>query len=143
MKKLVVVSIFLAAFITTTQAQEELLYKPFFTFEVFKEHVSRLSIPFFNKVSEFENYEDEGEYEALYLKGDDILLIKIEYREGKAKDMPQYLLDGKDTEFYNISGLGMLIIDLPDINSILTISSNKIKKKMNLKRLHAKPVFFN
>ena len=135
MKKLLIVVILLSVFSVISYAQDELLQKPFFSFDEFKESVSGVSVPGFDGVSEWEDNQEEGEYLAIFLKGTAILFIKIEYREHKGMVESLYYLDGEGADFYTLNDLAMLMVDLPETNSILTIASNKLMTQVELEKI--------
>lgn len=131
---IICVGILFAAITFSAQAQDY-IHKPLFSFEVFQEHVSKASIPGFTMPPELENLEDEGEFMAAYVAGNDVFMIKIETRWNTPWDTPPYHVDGKAAEFYIFNELAMLMIDLPELNSILTVGSNKIKNKTDLEEI--------
>ncbi len=127
--------VFIVGSTNTVQAQDDLLLKPYFSFEVFQEQVSGVSVPGFRSVTEFEDNEYEGEYLAIYVNGEDVFFIKIEYRDTKGIDSPHFYLNDNAAEFYTMNDLTFLMVDLPAINSILTLGSNKLENKTDFEAI--------
>lgn len=73
---------------------------------------------------------------ATYQKGKDFLRIKIETRSSAPNwDTRTYLFEGNETEFAQVSNMGMLVIDLKKSESILTLSSNRITDQQALEMI--------
>lgn len=128
-----VVMVFLLIMAGSLQAQDY-QREPLITFEQFEEAISNLRIQGFGATPYIE--EDEGEYEAAFVQGNDVFMIKIEPRNHQPVwHKGSYKLDGKDAEFSLIANMGILIIDLPDTYSVLSLSSTKIKDKATLEKI--------
>lgn len=105
------------------------------TFEQFKEKVSSVNIPGFSGKPQFDDELDD-EYQAAFIQGSDVFMITIEARHNPPVWMGSpYDLEGKSAEFVVMGNLGMLMIDLPEVFSTLTLASTKIKEKSTLERI--------
>jgi hypothetical protein len=110
------------------------------SFGEFKNIVKSLQITGFPTLSEITEEEGEyAEYQANFLSGNDMFSVKLEPRKGGPTwSSTPYLLDGKKAEFALAGSLAMLFIDLPALESILTLISNKIKDKQKLEQIALK-----
>ncbi len=110
------------------------------SFVKFSEMVKTLKISGFPTLSEITEEEGEyAEYQAYFLTGNDMFSVKLEPRKGGPNwSSSPYLLDGKKAEFAVSGNLSMLFIDLPAIESVLTLISNKIKEKQQLEQIAQK-----
>ena len=99
--------------------------KSLITTDQFEKNVRGLSIPGFSGRPQFET-DEEDEFQAAYVQGNDVFMIKIEARHyPPGWSTSPYKLDGKDAEFGLMGQLAMLIIDLPETYSVLTLASTK------------------
>lgn len=133
MKRNILIAILLA-FTVSLQAmntdRESLI-----SWEHFKEQVSDLNIPGFSARPQFENDDIDG-FQAVYMQGNDLFLIQLEARDYQpVYSGTPYKLDGKDAEFMVMGQLGMLMVDLPESYSILTLASNKIKDQSAMEKI--------
>ncbi len=121
--------------ITATTIAQDYERKSMVTVEQFVERVSSMSIPGFSGRPQFET-DEEDEFQAAFLQGNDILLITLAARRvSPTWSASPYKLDGKDAEYVSISGMGTLVIDLPETYSMLSIGSTKIKDKSTLEQI--------
>jgi hypothetical protein len=128
-----VIAIIAGLIVSSSAKAQDFDRKSLITFEQFKEKVSGVSVPGFSGRPQIENEEDEGIFQAAFLKGNDMFLIKIEARHySPGWTASPYKLDGKNAEFGLMAQLAMLLVDLPETYSVLTLVSNKIKDKATL-----------
>ncbi len=133
MKKSITFSLLLALVVSVTAQDYD--RKSLITFEQFKDKVSGLSIPGFSGRPQFDDG-IEDELEAVFMQGNDIFMIKTEARRYPPvwKDTP-YQFDGKDAEFMVLGNLGMLLIDLPETYTVLSLASTRIKDQATLEKI--------
>ena len=114
------------------------------TFEQFKDKISGISIPGFLAKPQIEEEEDEDTFQATFTKGKDLFIVKIEARHyPPGWTGAPYKLNGKNAEFGTVGQLAMLIIDLPETYSVLTLISNNIKDKATFENIAIKTGFMN
>ncbi len=135
---MLVTAIVAGLFITATANAQDDDRKSMITTEQFVEKVRDMKVPGFSGRPQFET-DIEGEFQAAFIQGNDILLITLAARRvSPTWSGSPYKLDGKDAEYVLISsmgGMGTLAIDLPETYSVLTIGSNKIKDKATLEQV--------
>jgi len=137
MKKstMLVLAVLVVLLITATTNAQEYERKSMITPEQFVEKVRGMNIPGFSGRPEFET-DEEDEFQAAFLQGNDVLLITLEARHRPPTwSASPYKLDGKDAEYVSMGGMGTLVVDLPETYSVLTIGSNKIKDKATLEQI--------
>lgn len=128
-----VIAIIAGLIVSSSAKAQDFDRKSLITFEQFKEKVSGVNVPGFSGRPQIENEEDEGIFQAAFIKGNDMFLIKIEARHySPGWTASPYKLEGKNAEFGLTAQLAMLIVDLPETYSVLTLVSNKIKDKATL-----------
>ncbi len=133
MKRTITLSIMLAMVVSVTAQDYD--RASLISFEQFEEQVIGLNISGFSGRPQFDD-EEEGIFQAYFLDGDDVFMIKIEARHSPPVWMGSpYEFDGNIAEFMIISNMGMLIIDLPETYSVLALASTRIKDKAFLERI--------
>ncbi|MGE0019679.1 MAG: hypothetical protein AB7S72_08450 [Draconibacterium sp.] len=118
---------------STASAQEQMKI----SFGEFSKIVKTLKIPSFPTLSEITEEEGEyAEYQAYFLIGNDMFSVKLEPRKGGPNwSGSPYLIDGKKAEYAISGNLAVLFIDLPAIECVLTLISNKIKEKQQFEQI--------
>ena len=105
------------------------------SWEHFKELVRDLSIPGFSARPQFENDDMDG-FQAVYMQGNDLFMVKLKARNYQPGfSGTPYKLEGKEAEFMVMGQLGMLMVDLPESHSILTLASNKVKDQSAMEKI--------
>lgn len=133
MKKTTTFSLLLALVISVTAQDYD--RQSMISFEQFREKVSGINIPGFNTRPQFDDELDD-ELSAVFVQGNDIFLIKTEARRYPPvwMDAP-FDFDGKEAEFVVVGNMGMLMIDLPETYTVLTLASTRIKDQATLEKI--------
>ncbi len=114
-------------------AQEEMAI----TFDEFEAVVRQLKIPGFSSIAEVSEEEGEyAEYQAYFFAGNNMFSLKMEPRKGgPVWGSTSYLLAGREAEYAVSGNLAILTIDLPPLESVLTLMSNKMKDKQQFEEI--------
>ncbi len=136
LERILCLLIFILLLNNIAQAQVNMLV----SFTEFEAIVKSLKVTGFSSVSEITEEQGEyAEYQAYFISGNEMFSVKLEPRKGGPTWSSQpYLLDGKKAEFAVTGNLSMLFVDLPAIESVLTLISNKIKDKQQLEQIARK-----
>ncbi len=135
-----VLPLLLLSSFATLQSQELLT-----SFDEFLTAAKKGASPQFSELIEasVEAYE-LPEYHADFSNGGQgILTFKLEARRGSVWMNGPYAFHETQAEFTVMGGLAMLLIELPDLDAMLMIASNKLMEKHLLEAVAEKSMFLN